>query len=63
MADKNDKGAKPGKGDKAAPPKGGKGAPAPEAKGGKVAKPAKSEAPAGVRPAACRRRRRTMSHG
>jgi large subunit ribosomal protein L5 len=46
MADKNDKGAKPGKGDKAAPPKGGKGAPAPEAKGGKVAKPAKSEAPA-----------------
>ena len=46
MADKNDKGAKPGKGDKAAPPKGGKGAPAPEAKGGKVAKPAKAEAPA-----------------
>ncbi len=46
MADKNDKGAKPGKGDKAVPPKGGKGAPAPDAKGGKVAKPAKGEAPA-----------------
>jgi large subunit ribosomal protein L5 len=43
MADKNEKGAKPGKGDKAAPPKGGKGAPAPESKGGKVAKPAKAE--------------------
>jgi large subunit ribosomal protein L5 len=38
MADKNEKGAKPAKGDKAAPPKGGKGAPAPEAKGGKPGK-------------------------
>ena len=46
MADKNDKGAKPGKGDKAAPPKGGKGAATPEAKGGKAAKPPKGEAPA-----------------
>ncbi len=46
MADKNEKGAKPGKGDKAAPAKGGKGGPVPEAKGGKVAKPAKGDAPA-----------------
>jgi large subunit ribosomal protein L5 len=38
MADKNEKGAKPAKGDKGAPPKGGKGAPAPEAKGGKPGK-------------------------
>ncbi len=40
MADKNEKAAKPGKGDKAAAPKGGKGAPAPaaEAKGAKSGK-------------------------
>src|SRR5271165_4244512 len=37
MADKSEKGAKPGKGDKAASPK-GKGAPAPEAKGAKAGK-------------------------
>jgi large subunit ribosomal protein L5 len=55
MADKNEKGAKPGKGDKAAPPKVGKGAPAPEVKGGKVAKPAKpakGEAPVAAGPRA-----------
>ena len=40
MADKNEKGGKPAKGDKSAPAKGGKGAPAPEAK---AAKPGKGE--------------------
>ena len=48
MADKNEKGAKPAKGDKAGPPKGGKGAPGPEAKGGKPSKGEASVAAAGA---------------
>jgi large subunit ribosomal protein L5 len=48
MADKNEKGAKPGKSDKAAPVKGGKGAPAPAAKGAKPGKDAAPVAAAGA---------------
>ncbi len=48
MADKNEKAAKPGKGDKAAPAKGGKGAPAPAAKGTKPGKDATAVAAAGA---------------
>ncbi len=48
MADKNEKGAKPAKGDKAAAPKGGKAAPAADAKGGKARKEEGAVAAAGV---------------
>ncbi len=48
MADKNEKGGKPGKSDKAAPAKGGKGAPAPAAKGAKPGRDAAPVAAAGA---------------